>query len=764
MAKRALLVGVSEYDWALSPLLAAANDVEAMRRVLTAPELGGFDQVKVLADPDCQLMKDEIKALFTDCLRDDLILLFFSGHGLKDDKDLLYLATRLTRKNAKGGPSWSTAVSAQFIHETMSHSPARQQAIILDCCFSGAFDPALQAKDDGSFDLQRQLGAEDRIVLASSSAAQYSSEHKRSGLSIYTRHLVEGIETGAGDLNQDGHVSILELHEYATKKVQEDIPDVTPKLILVKNKGWDIILSKTKAKVDQSPDTDSQKIHLGEVLLESSPEEDIAYNAIPSLLLPLKPLIERLIEQLKNYCISHSRAGGASDAATTGDTLELIRLASHADWVFLMSRPESQKGWQLKAQSNLSGEIDSDNYTEMVKAEVLASITDKSIFMAGHHGIYRIVYDETTETAKAFILVPSDSSDDLELIGVCGLSKDSHYLNDACTKIITSFYSAAQCFHAYPHWQPSRVEASILDDLKRDHGFLPLSFYNRRFELFCDRLSQIVIYFEPILDLRKVAITGWEALARDPNTLTAPVDLFEAAELWGSQFIVQLDMELLKLAATSYRQAGLSGRRNRRINEISPLSVNVYPESLMRSAYFKTVREITTPDRNGYTLLPSDSLVLEISEKADLPAYREGVRLKFPLEAFKAKLIRYVQELRIQFGIDDFGVGYASVSRLAGLRPPHVKIDREILHQQQAETIIRFVREIVTKSSELHLAKIVVEGLDEHSPITLHQLHKLGVAYVQGYIIGKAEPKIYRLTSEKRKFLIRSIQGDPVEH
>ncbi|MGI8933399.1 MAG: caspase, EACC1-associated type [Phormidesmis sp.] len=773
MAKKALLIGVSKYDRAhdraLSPLPAATNDVEAMYRVLIAPDLGGFDQVKVLADPDCQSMKDEIETLFTGCSQDDLVLLFFSGHGLKDEKNQLYFATRITRKNAKGGLSRSTAVPAQFIHEIMAYSRARQQAIILDCCFSGAFDPALQAKDDGSFDLQGQLGAEGRVVLASSNATQYSCEHKRAGLSIYTRHLIEGIETGAGDLNQDGQVSILELHEYATKKVQEDISDVTPKLVIVKDKGWEdkgweIILSKTRAKGDQSPDTKKQEIDLGEVLLESRSEEDTAYNAIPSLLLPLKPLIERLIEQLKNYCFSHSRAGDVSSAVTTGDTLELIRLASNADWVFLMSQSEGQNSWQLKAQSRLSREIDSGDYTEMLKAEVLASIASESVFMAGHHGTYRIVYDETTEAAKAFILIPLDSSNDPEFIGVCGLSKDSHYLNDACTKIITSFYSAAQCFHAYPHWQPSRVEASILDDLKRDHGFLPLSFYNRRFELFCDRLSQIVIYFEPILDLRKVAITGWEALARDPLSLRAPVDLFEAAELWGSRFIVQLDMQLLKLAATSYRQAGLNARRNRRVNEISPLSVNVYPESLMRSAYFKTVREITTPDKNGYTLLPSDSLVLEISEKADLPAYQDGVRLKFPLEVFKAKLIQYVRELRIQFGIDDFGVGYASVSRLAGLRPPHVKIDREILHQQQAEIIIRFVREIVTKSSELHLAKIVVEGLDEHSPITLHQLHKLGVAYAQGYIIGKAEPKIYRLTSEKRKFLIRSIQGDPMEH
>jgi hypothetical protein len=61
-------------------------------------------------------------------------------------------------------------------------------AIILDCCFSGAFDPSLQSKgDDGSLDLQGQLGAEGRVVLTSSSSTQYSFEQQGLDLSLYTR-------------------------------------------------------------------------------------------------------------------------------------------------------------------------------------------------------------------------------------------------------------------------------------------------------------------------------------------------------------------------------------------------------------------------------------------------------------------------------------------------------------------------------------------------------------------------------------------------
>ena len=246
MARVALLVGVSEYEPGLSPLPAAVKDIEALQRVLQDPEMGGFDEVRTLANPESHTMQLEIETLFDGRTKDDLVLLFFSGHGIKDDTGKLYFATRITRKNAKGELIRATAVPSSFVHEIMNNSRAKRQAIILDCCFSGAFDPALQAKDDGSVDLQTQLGAEGRVVLTSSSSTQYSFEQQESELSIYTRYLVEGIETGAGDINSDGFVSVLELHEYAASKVQETAPKMTPKIIVLKDKGFEIILAKAR--------------------------------------------------------------------------------------------------------------------------------------------------------------------------------------------------------------------------------------------------------------------------------------------------------------------------------------------------------------------------------------------------------------------------------------------------------------------------------------------------------------------------------------
>ncbi|MBP5976559.1 GUN4 domain-containing protein [Brasilonema sp. CT11] len=252
MAKVALLIGVSEYEPGLNPLAGAVKDVDAIQRVLQHPDMGGFNKadITVLKNPQRQAMEEAIEALFFNRQKDDLVLVYFSGHGIKDDIGRLYLATRQTRKNTKGELIRTTAVAASLIHDVMENSRSRRQVIILDCCFSGAFASGMKAKDDGSLDLKNQLAetkkpqeVEGRAVLTSSTAVQYSFEQEGSELSVYTRYLVEGIEKGAADTDNDGVISVDELHEYARKKVQEAAPAMKPEIYAIKE-GYKIQLAK----------------------------------------------------------------------------------------------------------------------------------------------------------------------------------------------------------------------------------------------------------------------------------------------------------------------------------------------------------------------------------------------------------------------------------------------------------------------------------------------------------------------------------------
>lgn len=244
MVKAALLIGVSEYAAGLNPLPKAVDDIDAMKTVLENPKLGGFSEITVLPNPKPFKMQFEIEKLFSERSKDDLILLFFSGHGVKDDRGNLYFATAITRKTPEGELVKSTAVPSRFIHDIMSNSRSRRQVVILDCCFSGAFAKGLSAKDDGSVNVKEALGGEGRVVLTSSAATQYSFEQADTPLSVYTRYLVEGISTGAADADSDGTVSIGELHEYAKRKVHEAAPAMEPKIYAVEE-GFRILLTQS---------------------------------------------------------------------------------------------------------------------------------------------------------------------------------------------------------------------------------------------------------------------------------------------------------------------------------------------------------------------------------------------------------------------------------------------------------------------------------------------------------------------------------------
>lgn len=250
--KRALLIGVSKYGKGLEALPGATKDLKEIKRILCSPQLGNFVDVKALSNPNRQQMEEAIEELFASSEKDDMVLLFFSGHGVKDSSNKLYLANRITRKNSQGELVRTTAVSAKDIHNIMNGSRSKRQVVILDCCFSAAFRKGLLVKDDRSVDIQNQLGGEGRAILASSTDYSFSQLDKQ--LSIYTQYLVEGIETGDADLNGDRVISLDELHKYIEKRIRETLPVMTPK-IYTDQEGYKIQIAR--APRDYSPVSDT---------------------------------------------------------------------------------------------------------------------------------------------------------------------------------------------------------------------------------------------------------------------------------------------------------------------------------------------------------------------------------------------------------------------------------------------------------------------------------------------------------------------------
>ena len=243
MSKVALLVGVSKYQSGLPPLPSVLEDVGAMERVLKHPEIGGFDEVKVLRNPKTKELEIAIYHLFAERSPEDLVLFYFSGHGVKDQNRNLFLATPETIKSQRGLVVPPTAVAASYLQTQINDSRSEHEVIILDCCYSGAIARGLTAKDEGEVDIIAELGGKGRAILTSSTAVQ-SSFQQEGALSIYTQYLVEGMETGAADLDNDGRISTDELHQYASKKVQQASPAMNPQFYPVEE-GYKIFLARS---------------------------------------------------------------------------------------------------------------------------------------------------------------------------------------------------------------------------------------------------------------------------------------------------------------------------------------------------------------------------------------------------------------------------------------------------------------------------------------------------------------------------------------
>src|SRR5512144_870341 len=229
MDRLALLVASYRYqDAGLRQLEAPQHDAEALADVLGDPDIAGFD-VKVLVNEPHHVVGEAIWHLYGDRRRDDLTLLYFTGHGLKDDQGRLYLAMTNTKRERL---SW-TALPAEQINEAMEDCRSGQKVLVLDCCYSGAFPTARAAKADTAVHTIERFGGKGRAVLTASDATQYSFEGNHlvgeGSRSVFTRCLIEGLRTGRADLDGDGDISLDDLYSYVYDRVVDEMPQQRPK-------------------------------------------------------------------------------------------------------------------------------------------------------------------------------------------------------------------------------------------------------------------------------------------------------------------------------------------------------------------------------------------------------------------------------------------------------------------------------------------------------------------------------------------------------
>jgi len=260
----ALIIANNEYDDPkLARLATPRHDAEALAEVLRDPAIGGFD-VTLLANTTLRVVLQEIAHLYRRRKRDDLLLLYYSGHGIRDNYGDLYLAVKDTETDIVS----ATSINAAFMRDQLDRSRSLRKVVILDSCHSGLFargGKALLGSQAGAGEAFAGSGY-GRVILTASNAVEFAWEGDRlvgeAETSVFTHFLVEGLQTGAADLDGDGQISLDELYDYVYEQVvtsgfskqtpQKWAQKIQGRIIIAQNPHPVVTLAELPAELQQA--------------------------------------------------------------------------------------------------------------------------------------------------------------------------------------------------------------------------------------------------------------------------------------------------------------------------------------------------------------------------------------------------------------------------------------------------------------------------------------------------------------------------------
>lgn len=228
--------------------------------------------------------------------------------------------------------------------------------------------------------------------------------------------------------------------------------------------------------------------------------------------------------------------------------------------------------------------------------------------------------------------------------------------------------------------------------------------------------SDLVLHFQPKVDLDSGLLTGLEALSRwttGDGEAVSPERFVKLAERNG--LILPLTLWSFDAALRECRswQSTLPG---------VSVSVNL-------SATLLAEPELADLVRQALTLweLPAELLTLEITESAVMS------HVESSLDA-----LQRLSNLGVRLSLDDFGTGYSSLAYLKKLPVDELKIDRVFVDDILSNAEDRCIVQAVIDLAQNFGLTVVAEGPKDEE--TLDALTLMGCAQAQGYVVGRPMP------------------------
>lgn len=207
---RALIIGVSDYN-EMKKLEFSDDDAQHIFDFLQSEEGGSVPLSQIILLKDQQATyKNVIGAanqLFSKANPEDLILFYFSGHGLPG----AFL------------PVDSDGIKHRINHDELKsillHSPAKHKLVFADACHSGSFRSMSENEYSHLFYESLAISSGGLGLLLSSRSDEFSHEFDGIKAGVFSHFLIRGL-TGEAEKDKDGLVSVTELFDYVFEQVR----------------------------------------------------------------------------------------------------------------------------------------------------------------------------------------------------------------------------------------------------------------------------------------------------------------------------------------------------------------------------------------------------------------------------------------------------------------------------------------------------------------------------------------------------------------
>jgi EAL domain-containing protein (putative c-di-GMP-specific phosphodiesterase class I) len=233
--------------------------------------------------------------------------------------------------------------------------------------------------------------------------------------------------------------------------------------------------------------------------------------------------------------------------------------------------------------------------------------------------------------------------------------------------------------------------------------------------------NEFALHFQPVMDLHKMQIAGFEALIRwrsSTRGLVQPDIFMGIAE--ETSLIVPIGRWVLENACAAHTRI-IQEMKAQGLNEPLFMSINISSRQFQDPKFFDHLTEVV--QKNG---LRNDQIKLEVTERI----FMEGPAAVYAIERCRS--------LGFPIALDDFGTGYSSLSYLAKFQVDTLKVDKAfvqlLLDDPRTYTI---TAAIVGMANKLGIP-IIAEGVETVEECAA--LQAMHCRYGQGFLFSPAMP------------------------